>query len=73
MKVFIVKKKSLIAGILAVCFAILFIAAMVNLIPSAVQAATVAKKLPIYCVDRSDKAVSLSFDAAWGNVILGIM
>lgn len=24
------------------------------------------KKLPIYCVDRKDKVVALSFDAAWG-------
>lgn len=25
------------------------------------------KKLPIYCVDRTDKKIALSFDAAWGN------
>lgn len=25
------------------------------------------KELPIYCVDRSDNKVGLSFDAAWGN------
>lgn len=25
------------------------------------------KKLPIYCVDTSDKKIALSFDAAWGN------
>lgn len=25
------------------------------------------RKLPIYCVDKKDKVVSLSFDAAWGN------
>lgn len=25
------------------------------------------RKLPIYCVDRDDKKISLSFDAAWGN------
>ena len=25
------------------------------------------RKLPIYCVDRQDKVVSISFDAAWGN------
>lgn len=29
------------------------------------------KKLPIYCVDRIDQKVSLSFDAAWGNGKLG--
>lgn len=26
-----------------------------------------SKKLPIYCVDSSEKLISLSFDAAWGN------
>lgn len=25
------------------------------------------RELPIYCVDREDKKVALSFDAAWGN------
>ena len=25
------------------------------------------KKLPIYCVDRNDNKIALSFDAAWGN------
>ncbi len=25
------------------------------------------KKLPIYCVDKKEKKVALSFDAAWGN------
>ena len=27
------------------------------------------KKLPIYCTDKQEKIVSLSFDAAWGNEI----
>lgn len=32
--------------------------------------ATVAdsdRKLPIYCVDRDDNKIALSFDAAWGK------
>lgn len=29
-----------------------------------------SKKLPIYCVDRSDNKIAISFDAAWGNVAL---
>jgi peptidoglycan-N-acetylglucosamine deacetylase len=40
------------------------------------KAVTVSKiqeerKLPIYCVDCSEKKVALSFDAAWGNGKLG--
>jgi polysaccharide deacetylase family sporulation protein PdaB len=67
MKVLILRKKTLIAGAVAVCFAIVFIIALARLIPTAVDAATHARKIPIYCVDKSEKVVSLSFDAAWGN------
>ena len=35
--------------------------------PSAIQTAKATRKLPIYCVQRDDKCVSLTFDAAWGN------
>ncbi len=35
--------------------------------PAVVGAAAVTRQLPIYCVQRDNKAVSLSFDAAWGN------
>lgn len=33
----------------------------------AVASATVPKEIPIYCVEREDKVVALTFDAAWGN------
>lgn len=67
MKVLIVHKRSLIAAALVLCFTILLIVAMVNLIPATVQASAQAKKLPIYSVDKSEKVCSLTFDAAWGN------
>ncbi|MBR6653946.1 MAG: polysaccharide deacetylase family protein [Oscillospiraceae bacterium] len=35
--------------------------------PRVVGAAATARRLPIYCVARDDKACSLTFDAAWGN------
>lgn len=35
--------------------------------PLAVRASVAKKQLPIYCVQRDDKCVSLTFDAAWGN------
>ena len=35
--------------------------------PSIVGAAASSRKLPIYNVKRDNKAVSLTFDAAWGN------
>ena len=33
----------------------------------AVSAAAVKRQLPIYCVQRDQKMISISFDAAWGN------
>lgn len=35
--------------------------------PLAVRASATTRKLPVYCVQRDDKCVSLTFDAAWGN------
>lgn len=35
--------------------------------PTVVGAAASKRSLPIYCVQRSDKTVAISFDAAWGN------
>lgn len=71
MKVIILKKKSLIAGALIICFAAVFIAAVTRLIPAAAEAtAAQSRKLPIYSVEKNEKVVSLTFDAAWGNVIL---
>ena len=35
--------------------------------PRVVGASAAARKLPVYCVQRDGKYVSLSFDAAWGN------
>ena len=35
--------------------------------PAVVGAAATKRELPIYCVTRDNKAVSLTFDAAWGN------
>ena len=38
--------------------------------PPSVAASVATRQLPIYCVDRSDNMVAISFDAAWGEVIL---
>lgn len=35
--------------------------------PAAVGASATTRQLPIYCVQRDQKLVSISFDAAWGN------
>lgn len=35
--------------------------------PAAVNTAATPRQLPIYCVQRDQKMLSVSFDAAWGN------
>lgn len=67
MKVITFTKKSLLS--LFVC--VLVCACIANVVISttvkAVQTVSSEKDIPIYCVDREDKVVSISFDAAWGN------
>lgn len=58
---------------------ILLVAAGIYLIPNeiTVSNSSSGRELPIYCVNRTDKKVALTFDAAWGNedtkVILDIL
>ena len=67
MKVWILTKQSLVtAGLIIALLGMLTAAAFV-FVPQAVAAVTTARKIPIYRVDRNDKYVSISFDAAWGN------
>ena len=47
--------------ILALLLAVLMITALLPF------GAAAARELPIYCVQRSDKVVSLTFDASWGD------
>lgn len=67
MKLFLVKRKRLVAvACLVVAAAMLY---LVNH-PAIVGATAATRQLPIYCVQRDQKMVSLSFDAAWGDVII---
>lgn len=55
-----------IIGILAMVLAVVIIFWAVNS-PAIVGVSATTRQLPIYCVQRDNKCVSLSFDAAWGN------
>lgn len=58
-------RKGLVSGVaLVALIAVMFWA--VNS-PTIVGVSAADKQLPIYCVQREDKTVALSFDAAWGN------
>lgn len=62
----IAKRKEKLFGVAALALAVALIFTAVCL-PAAVKASLTDRQLPIYCVKRGDKCVSLTFDAAWGN------
>lgn len=66
-KVLFLKKKWWTAAVCLCLAAVMF--CVVNY-PAAIGAAAPTRQLPIYCVQRDQKLVSVSFDAAWGDVIL---
>ena len=64
-KIVFLRRKMLAAvGCLAAAFLMCWAAAS----PRAVGVAATDRQLPIYCVWRDQKVVSLTFDAAWGDV-----
>ena len=65
LKIVFLRRKVLAAvGCLAAAFLMCWAAAS----PRAVGAAATDRQLPIYCVQKDYKVVSLTFDAAWNNV-----
>ncbi len=54
----------LLPGISLIAAALVF---FVSSPGQAVLASAVKKQLPIYCVEKDSKVISISFDAAWGN------
>ena len=64
-KIFIFKRQIFTGFFCLLAAAAMF--AVVNT-PSIVGVAATARQLPIYRVQRDQKMVSLTFDAAWGDV-----
>lgn len=64
-RIFLISKKWAAAGVCLTLAALMF--CLVNY-PSAVGASAATRQLPIYCVQRDQKLVAISFDAAWGDV-----
>lgn len=64
MKLFLVRRKLITA---VAC--LLLAAGMFYVVnhPAIVGAAATKRQLPIYCVQRDQKVLSISFDAAWGD------
>lgn len=67
MKIVVLTRRSLIFGALVVALCAALIVSVSVLVPKVVAASAAGRKLPIYSVERPDKTVAISFDAAWGN------
>ena len=65
MKLLLLRRK-----LLTLCACLLCAAAMFYIVshPAIVGTAATTRQLPIYCIQRDQKVVALSFDAAWGDV-----
>ncbi len=67
MKFLILRRRTL--AVLACALAAAAMFALVNA-PAVAEASASSRQLPIYCVQRDQKMLSISFDAAWGDVKL---
>lgn len=65
MKTFLHKNHRLLSGLGMVLIVLLIFWAVSS--PAIVGVSATQRSLPVYSVERGDKYVALSFDAAWGN------
>ena len=61
----LLRRKSIISSIGLTAVVVLIFWAVSS--PAIVGVSASKRQLPVYCVQRDDKVVALSFDAAWGN------
>ena len=73
MKIIIINKRKLITIALILSLVIALVIGSVVFAPQVAETLATNRLIPIYCVDRQDKYISISFDAAWENVILEIL
>lgn len=62
----VLTKQSVTVGLLLMLSAVLVAAGVSERLQSVQTAKTQERKLPVYCVDTSEKKVAITFDAAWG-------
>ncbi len=67
MKIYTITKKGLLVLFSCVLIGAIALTVTIRTTQKAIQTAAEVRDIPIYCVDRDDKKVAISFDAAWGN------
>lgn len=66
-RLFVIPKRYLALPAALLCICALCV---LTTLPASVTTAAAERQLPIYCVQREEKAVALTFDAAWGNAVM---
>ena len=66
-RLFVLPKRALALPAALLCICALCV---LTTLPASVTTAGAQRQLPIYSVERDQKMVSLTFDAAWGNAIM---
>lgn len=67
MKFIVFTKQKLLIMFSAILVCVLGVGIFSSSYTKVVTASTTERKIPIYCVEKNEKKVSISFDAAWGN------
>lgn len=67
MVVYTMTKKQILRIASVVLFAIVAVLLVIFAVTNAVTAGAEEPKTPIYCVERGDNKIALTFDCAWGN------
>lgn len=67
MKYFVLTKKNILAGLFCVFIGAIACMIAINSTVSAITVSGAAKINPIYCVNKEEKVLSLSFNAAWDD------
>ena len=63
----LIRRPQFAQACLAVCFCALSFLYAANLNQEATTVLAHKRELPVYCVEREDKVLSISFDASWGG------
>jgi len=67
MVVYTMTKKQILRIVSIVLFCVVTIAVVIFAATSAITAGAEEELIPIYCVERGDNKIAITFDCAWGN------
>ena len=66
MKFLLLSRRNLLPIASGFALSILILSVLLSTFPSSQTVSATPRKIPIYCVDKNEKVVAISFDAAWG-------